>query len=75
MNGWILKYIIYLDDPEKDEKVQGNPFNTLFIGRLSYDLQEDDLMREFEQYGPVKHVCTLRRKETRRERLTIDHLL
>lgn len=57
-----------VDDPEKDEKVQGNPFNTLFIGRLSYDLQEDDLMREFEQYGPVKHVCALMRMKTRKER-------
>ncbi|KAI7887140.1 RNA-binding domain-containing protein [Lichtheimia hyalospora FSU 10163] len=55
-----LEAAIATYDPEKDEKVQGNPFNTLFIGRLSYDLQEDDLMREFEQYGPVKHLRLVR---------------
>lgn len=45
-----------VDNPENDEHVQGNPFNTLFVARLSYDLQESDLMREFEIYGPIKHV-------------------
>ena len=48
--------LLFIDDPEKDEKIQGNPFNTLFVSRLSYELTESDLMREFEQYGPIKNV-------------------
>ncbi|KAI9494556.1 hypothetical protein BDB00DRAFT_308659 [Zychaea mexicana] len=50
-------------DPEKDEKIQGNPFNTLFVARLSYELQESDLMREFEQYGPIKNLRLVRTLE------------
>ncbi|KAI9269288.1 hypothetical protein BDA99DRAFT_435176, partial [Phascolomyces articulosus] len=52
-----------LDDPEKDEKIQGNPFNTLFVSRLSYELTESDLMREFEQYGPIKNMRLVRTAE------------
>ena len=58
-----------LDNPEKDEKIQGDPFNTLFVSRLSYDLQESDLMREFEQYGPIKNV----KHRTNRERVCISY--
>ncbi|KAI7866120.1 hypothetical protein BDF14DRAFT_1743790 [Spinellus fusiger] len=43
-------------DPENDEKMEGNPFNTLFVARLSYELTESDLMREFELYGPIKNI-------------------
>ncbi|KAG0180440.1 hypothetical protein DFQ29_000686 [Apophysomyces sp. BC1021] len=43
-------------NPENDANVQGNPFNTLFIARLSYDMTDSDLLREFELYGPVKHL-------------------
>ena len=52
----MLIFFLFIDDPEKDEKIQGNPFNTLFVSRLSYELTESDLMREFEQYGPIKNV-------------------
>lgn len=31
-----------------------NCYNTLFVGRLSYDVTERKLLREFEAYGPVK---------------------
>lgn len=47
------------DDPENDPNAHGNPFNTLFVARLSYDLTEEDLMREFEQYGPIRHVSRI----------------
>ena len=36
--------------------VQGDPFKTLFVGRLSYDVTEKRLRREFEEYGPIKSV-------------------
>ncbi|KAL7508568.1 hypothetical protein ACHAXN_005663 [Cyclotella atomus] len=31
-----------------------NCYNTLFIGRLAYEVTERKLLREFEQFGPVK---------------------
>lgn len=36
--------------------MQGDPFKTLFVGRLSYDVTEKRLRREFEEYGPIKSV-------------------
>lgn len=35
---------------------QGDPFKTLFVGRLSYDVTDKRLRREFEEYGAVKSV-------------------
>ncbi|KAI8341820.1 hypothetical protein BC941DRAFT_414588 [Chlamydoabsidia padenii] len=43
-------------DPNKDEKIQGDPFHTLFLSNLSYELTEEDLTQEFEIYGPIKHL-------------------
>lgn len=34
--------------------VQGDPFRTLFVSRLSYDVTDKKLRREFEEYGPIK---------------------
>jgi RNA recognition motif-containing protein len=48
--------IIEIDDPEKDENITGNPFNTLFVTHLSPELTESDLAREFELYGQIKKV-------------------
>mmetsp|Transcript_27492 Transcript_27492/g.41606 ORF Transcript_27492/g.41606 Transcript_27492/m.41606 type:complete len:342 (+) Transcript_27492:162-1187(+) len=31
-----------------------NCYNTLFVGRLAYEVTESKLLREFEQFGPVK---------------------
>ena len=36
--------------------LQGDPFKTLFVGRLSFDATEKKLQREFEEYGPIKAV-------------------
>jgi RNA recognition motif. (a.k.a. RRM, RBD, or RNP domain) len=36
--------------------LQGDPFKTLFVGRLSYDITEKRLRREFEEYGPIKSI-------------------
>lgn len=33
-----------------------NCYNTLFVGRLAYEASERKLLREFEQFGPVKDV-------------------
>ena len=44
-------------NPEKDPQARGDPFKTLFIARLSYDVKEADLEREFGRFGPIERVC------------------
>jgi hypothetical protein len=51
-----LTIIHTIGNPESDEKIIGDPFCVLFVSRLSYNLTEDDLMREFDIYGPIKNV-------------------
>ncbi|KAL7066530.1 RNA recognition motif family protein [Cryptosporidium serpentis] len=36
-----------------------DPYNTLFVGRLSYDTTERTLRKEFETYGPIKKICLI----------------
>ncbi|KAG2451819.1 hypothetical protein HYH02_003595 [Chlamydomonas schloesseri] len=43
-------------DPNKDPKIEGDPYKTILVARLSYDVTDKKLRREFEEYGPVKRV-------------------
>lgn len=43
-------------DPNKDPNIEGDAYKTLFVGRLSYDVTERKLRREFEEFGPVKRI-------------------
>jgi len=40
-------------NPAKDPNVQGDPYRTLFVSRLAYDVDERKLRREFEEFGPI----------------------
>jgi cold-inducible RNA-binding protein len=42
--------------------------NTLFVGNLSYQTTEDDLVQLFMQVGPVASVSIIRKRETGRSR-------
>jgi U1 small nuclear ribonucleoprotein len=42
--------------PSEDPTITADPFRTLFIARLSFDTVKDDLIREFERFGPVDRV-------------------
>lgn len=42
--------------PLNDPNIRGDGFNTLFIGRLSYDADIKDLEREFSRYGPIERI-------------------
>ena len=44
--------------------LQGDPFKTLFVGRISYDATEKKLRREFEEYGPVKSIRLVNEKRS-----------
>ncbi|KAF9933843.1 hypothetical protein FBU30_004239 [Linnemannia zychae] len=50
-------------DPNKDEKVVGDPYKTLHISRLSYDCTEKDLRREFAMYGPIENIRVVKDSE------------
>ena len=39
-----------------------NCYNTLFIGRLSYEVTERKLLREMEAFGPIKDIQLIKRK-------------
>ncbi|PRP83742.1 hypothetical protein PROFUN_09074 [Planoprotostelium fungivorum] len=43
-------------EPAKDPNATGDPYKTIFVGRLSYQTTEYKLKREFESYGPIKKV-------------------
>lgn len=45
-----------LDDPEHDPSVKGDPYKTLFVSRLSYEVKDTDLEREFGRFGPIERV-------------------
>merc|ERR1711972_148903 len=43
-------------DPMSDPNIDGNPFKTLFVGRLSHNVTEWRLRREFEEFGPLSRI-------------------
>ena len=44
------------DNPSEDPQIRGDPLRTLFVARLSYDVKESDLEKEFGRYGPIERV-------------------
>ncbi|KAJ5200324.1 Nucleotide-binding alpha-beta plait [Penicillium cf. griseofulvum] len=47
-------------NPEKDPQARGDPFKTLFVARLSYDVKEADLEREFGRFGPIERITLVK---------------
>ncbi|KAL4953994.1 U1 small nuclear ribonucleoprotein of 70kDa MW N terminal-domain-containing protein [Aspergillus filifer] len=43
-------------DPNEDAQARGDPFKTLFVSRLSYEVTEQDLEREFGRFGPIERI-------------------
>ncbi|KAJ5690071.1 hypothetical protein N7462_004463 [Penicillium macrosclerotiorum] len=43
-------------NPEKDTQARGDPFRTLFVARLNYEVKEADLEREFGRFGPIERI-------------------
>jgi U1 small nuclear ribonucleoprotein len=52
-----------LDDAEHDPNATSDAYKTLFIGRLDYSVEEKDLKRVFERFGPVASVKVVRNME------------
>ena len=54
-----------LDDPHgNNTDATGDAFKTVFVGRLSYAVDEDTLRREFCAFGDVKNVVVVRKSDT-----------
>lgn len=43
-------------NPKEDPLVVGDPYKTLFVARLSYDVTEEDLKKTFGRFGPIERV-------------------
>ncbi|KAK6350116.1 hypothetical protein TWF696_006363 [Orbilia brochopaga] len=55
-------------NPDNDPHIRGDPYKTLFVSRLSYDVKEQDLEREFGRFGPIDRIRLVRDKETKKPR-------
>lgn len=49
--GWKSLY-----KPHDDPNVRGNPYATMFVGRLPYDTEVRDLEKEFGHFGPIERI-------------------
>jgi len=47
-------------DPDKDRRIKGDPYKTLFVGRLSWNTSEETLRKEFSKFGRLTHVRLVR---------------
>ncbi|CAA2966569.1 U1 small nuclear ribonucleoprotein 70 kDa-like [Olea europaea var. sylvestris] len=55
-------------DSNNDPNISGDPYKTLFVARLNYEMTESRIKREFEAYGPIKRVRLVTDKETNKPR-------
>jgi len=55
-------------DPSSDPNSTSDPFRTIIVARLSYDISSSRLKREFEQYGPISSVRIVHDKTTNKPR-------
>ncbi|CAI9777729.1 unnamed protein product [Fraxinus pennsylvanica] len=55
-------------DTKNDPNISGDPYKTLFVARLNYEMTESRIKREFEAYGPIKRVRLVTDKETNKPR-------
>lgn len=62
------KFLSNVGNPHAEKRIEGNPYNTIFVGRLNYSTTEERLKREFEIYGPVEAVRVVTDKYTKKSR-------
>lgn len=59
---WLEVHGPLIEEYRKEQRESGgefmnmNCYNTLFVGRLAYEVTERKLLREFETFGPVKDI-------------------
>lgn len=45
-----------VDKPRDDPNIKGDVYKTLFVARLAYGVEKEDLEMIFKQYGPVESI-------------------
>jgi len=55
-------------DPHKNMNATKDAYKTLFVARLSYEVDEEDLKEEFKRYGDVREVKLVRDARTGKSR-------
>lgn len=55
-------------DPHKNLSATKDAYKTLFVARLSYEVDEEDLREEFKRYGDVREVKLVRDSRTGKSR-------
>ncbi|GME78974.1 unnamed protein product [Ambrosiozyma monospora] len=55
-------------NPEKDPQITGDPYKTVFIGRLDYNIDEIELNKKFSMFGEVEHVRVVRDKTSQKSK-------
>jgi len=55
-------------DPKNNPNATGDAYKTLFVARLAYSIDKNDLLDEFERYGPVRKVVLVKNKFTGKPR-------
>lgn len=63
-----LQELLASYDPSKDPNIEGDPFKTLFVSRLSYDVSERKLRHEFEEFGDIKRIRLVHDKHSGKPR-------
>ncbi|KAK4557160.1 hypothetical protein RGQ29_007076 [Quercus rubra] len=53
-------FTLFANDPFDDRKVIGDPYCTVFVGRLSRYTSEDTLREAMSEYGQVKNLHLVR---------------
>jgi U11/U12 small nuclear ribonucleoprotein SNRNP35 len=60
LNSNTLIWVVLKDDPSGDSKAVGDPYCTLFVGRLSHHTTEDTLREVMSKYGRIKNLRLVR---------------
>lgn len=63
-----IHFSFSVGNPTENPKATTDPYKTLFVGRLSYEISESKLRREFESYGPIKRIVTVQNRDTGKSR-------
>lgn len=51
---------IKLYNPEKDKRIKGDPYKTIFVGKLNYKTDERKLEDTFQKFGDIRRVRIIR---------------
>lgn len=51
-------------NPDKDPNIKGNPYKTIFVGRLHLETKEETLKKTFEKFGKISELRLVRDKVT-----------